>query len=117
MAMLNNQRVYHFMNFIYFMKLLWKHNVSTASLELCQGEPEIFESKPALGSRAPCRADQAFALCRWNGTELTELAETVVVQLVLQLVLQVFQKEFEIETVTVEVGVYSFHFFSLCLVL
>ena len=57
----------------------------------CQGEPEIFESKPAVGRRAPCRADQAFALRRWHGTELTELTEptwTVVFQLVLQLVLQ-----------------------------
>ena len=57
----------------------------------CQGEPKIFESKPAVGRRAPCRADQAFALRRWHGTELTELTEptwTVVFQLVLQLVLQ-----------------------------
>lgn len=99
------------------MKLLFPQCFHTEPPQLCQGEPEIFESKPAVGSRAPCGADQAFALCRWNGTELTELAETVVVQLVLQLVLQVFQKEFEMETVTVEVGVYSFHFFSLCQVL
>ena len=48
---------------------------------LCrQGEPEIFESKPAAGRRAPCGADQAFALRRWNGTELTERTWTVVVQ-------------------------------------